>query len=129
MLLSKRITCIIYRYMPLCFEMKTYVQTSTYMYENPQRTMQSYYIITASEIYLNQSQSKIVKRKYKLASRANRALFAHFLNFATGSIFKNCLLVQQPQTPLNNICDVGYTVILTVTELHIKNRCNHVENI
>lgn len=61
---------------------------------------------------------------YNLASSAKWYHFAHFLNFATGSIFKNCLLVQQPQTPLNNIFDVGYTVILTVTELYIKHRSN-----
>lgn len=49
---------------------------------------------------------------HKSASSANRALFAHFLNFAFGSIFKNCLLVHQPQTPLNTIYNVGYAPYL-----------------
>lgn len=65
-----------------------------------------------------------MKQIGKLASSAKWYHFAYFLNFTTGSIFKNSLLVQQPQAPLNNICDVGYTVILTVAELYIRSRSN-----
>ena len=55
----------------------------------------------------------------KLASSVNKALFAHFLKLSFGPIFKNCLLGPHPQTPLNNIYDVGYMVVLTTYSLCI----------
>lgn len=47
----QKITCFTYRYMPLYFGMKAYVQASICMHENPQRTKQSYCTIMAFKIY------------------------------------------------------------------------------
>ena len=48
----------------------------------------------------------------KLASSVNLYRFTHFFNFAAGSIFKNCLLGQHPQSPLNNTKGVGCAFVL-----------------
>ena len=47
---------------------------------------------------------------HKLASSVNLHRFTHFLDFPSGSIFANCLLGKHPQSPLNGICDTGYTI-------------------
>ena len=49
---------------------------------------------------------------HKLASSVNLYRFTHFLDFLSGSIFANCLLRKHPQSPLNGICDTGYSFIL-----------------
>ncbi len=49
---------------------------------------------------------------HKLASSVNLYRFTHFLDFLSGSIFANCLLGKHPQSPLNGICDTGYSFIL-----------------
>lgn len=60
----------------------------------------------------NEQNRSYISGLHNLASSAKWYHFAHFLNFAVGINLENCLLVQQPQTPLNNICDVGYTPCL-----------------
>lgn len=59
---------------------------------------------------------------HKLASSVNLYRFTHFFNFAFGSIFKNCLLGQHPQSPLNSICDTGCSFLRNVfVKVNTKN--------
>ena len=58
--------------------------------------------------------------RHKLASSVNLYRFTHFFNFAAGSIFKNCLLGQRPQSPRTSPSDDGYAAkLLTISKENI----------
>ena len=70
---------------------------------------------------------------HKFASSVNMYKFTHFWKFTFLWFFKNCLLRllgQRPQSPSNNIKNVGYSFILNVNghkyfTIAKKTRCNH----